>query len=213
MQQLTNPPANDAPEQVNELFETLEHMGVYGLRHPAASGLTWAYYGGRWGGFSVADGTVTLSNNTTNYLVVERSTGTLTSSTSTTNWNNLAQYARVYQVVTASGLVSTKQDHRAGFGGVHGPVPPPAAVSIASASTIAIPLGQRVAVITGTTTITSITATGHSGNSVTLIFASTAGLTDGSNLKLNGNFTGTADDTVTLACDGTNWYECSRSAN
>ena len=48
---------------------------------------------------------------------------------------------------------------------------------------------------------------------MTLIFESTAGLTDGGNLKLSGNFTGTADDTITLVCDGTNWYGTPGSAN
>ena len=37
--------------------------------------------------------------------------------------------------------------------------------------------------------------------------------TDGSNLKLNGNFVTTADDTITLVYDGTNWYEMCRSVN
>lgn len=67
--------------------------------------------------------------------------------------------------------------------------------------------------ISGTNTITSIVATGWAGKTVRLIFLSTAGLTDGSNLKLTGNFAGTADDQVVLSCDGTNWYEASRAAN
>ena len=40
-----------------------------------------------------------------------------------------------------------------------------------------------------------------------------AQVTVGSNLKLKGNFVTTADDCLTLACDGTNWYEMARSAN
>ena len=38
-------------------------------------------------------------------------------------------------------------------------------------------------------------------------------MTDGSNLKLAGNFVTTADDVITLVCDGTNWFEMSRSVN
>lgn len=64
--------------------------------------------------------------------------------------------------------------------------------------------------ITGTNAITSITAK-TAGTIVTLQFDSTATLTDGSNLKLNGNFTGAADATITLVSDGTNWYEVARS--
>jgi len=37
--------------------------------------------------------------------------------------------------------------------------------------------------------------------------------TDGNNLKLAGDFVTTADDTTQLMCDGTNWYEMSRSVN
>lgn len=64
--------------------------------------------------------------------------------------------------------------------------------------------------ITGTNAITSITAK-TAGTVVTLQFDSTATLTDGSNLKLNGNFTGAAEATITLVSDGTNWFEVCRS--
>lgn len=198
---------------INEAFETLGHQEVYGKSHSTTTGLTWGYYGGRWGGLSVAAGTLALTNAATNYVVVLRSTGVISSSTSATNWNDAGLYARVYQLTTAGSVVTAVQDHRAGPLGVHGDCPPPAAVTIASAATIAIPLGQRVATISGTTGITSITATGHSGTTVLLIFAAALTVTDGGNLKLASNFTTTADDTLTLACDGTNWFEMARSAN
>lgn len=212
MQQLAAQQAS-AEVPVNENFQTLEHQQVYGQRQPAHSGLTWGYYGGRWGGFSVSDGTLTLTNGATNYIVVDRSTGAISVSTSTTNWNNTAEYARVYQVTTSGGVVTAVQDHRAGPLGVHGQLAPPEVVTVASAATIAIPAGQRVVKISGTTSISTITATGHSGAVVTLIFEGALTVNDGSNLRLAGNFATTADDTLTLACDGTNWYECSRSAN
>ena len=86
--------------------------------------------------------------------------------------------------------------------------------SVASvAGAITLPLGPEIITITGTNTITSITATKQTGKIKRLVFASTAGLTDGSNLKLAGDFAGSADDVVTLLCDGTNWTEISRSAN
>lgn len=105
---------------VNENFETLEHQSVYGKRQPPTTGLTWGYYGGRWGGFSIADGTLTLTNAATNYIVVERADGDITVSTSNTNWNNTTDYARVYQITTAGSVVTAVQDHRAGPNGVHG---------------------------------------------------------------------------------------------
>lgn len=107
---------------VNENFEALKWAGVYAKRAPATSGLTWGYYGGQWSGFVVADGTLSLADDSTNYIVVARSDGAVSTSTSTTNWNDLEDYARVYQVTTVSGLVSAELDFRSGYGGVHGAV-------------------------------------------------------------------------------------------
>jgi hypothetical protein len=69
--------------------------------------------------------------------------------------------------------------------------------------------------VTGGTSITSISTVGQAGNRVTLIFSGTPTVTDGGNLKLAGDITwdGSGDDTLTLVCDGTNWYEVARSTN
>lgn len=68
--------------------------------------------------------------------------------------------------------------------------------------------------VTGTTTITSITTTNlMAGTIFTIIFDGTLTFTDGSNLKLAGDFTTSADATITLRYDGTNFYEMSRSIN
>lgn len=88
--------------------------------------------------------------------------------------------------------------------------------TVASAATIVLPWSSDVVIISGTADITSITATGHAKRRVTLIFtgtAATTGVVDGSNLKLNGNFGYTPDDTITLVCDGTNWYAVGFSQN
>jgi hypothetical protein len=84
--------------------------------------------------------------------------------------------------------------------------------SVASAATIAVPPGCELLTVTGTTSITSVTA-GYAGQRVTLVFSGALTVTDGSNLKLAGNLVTTGDDTVTLVCDGTNWFETSRSVN
>jgi hypothetical protein len=86
--------------------------------------------------------------------------------------------------------------------------------SVASASTLVLPRPYNNSyLITGTTGITSVTATGWDGEIVALLFNNTLTVTDGSNLKLAGNFSATADDVLRLLCDGTNWYEVSRSNN
>jgi hypothetical protein len=86
--------------------------------------------------------------------------------------------------------------------------------SVASAATITIPVEARnkALKVTGTTGITSIAA-GRPGDRISLVFAASLTVTDGSNLKLAGNFSATADSTLRLLTDGTNWYEESRSLN
>jgi hypothetical protein len=86
--------------------------------------------------------------------------------------------------------------------------------TIASANQIAPPLLATVVSITGTNSIASILAeTRDTGRTLTLIFSGALTVIDGSNLKLNGNFVTSNTSTLVLVCDGTNWYELSRSIN
>jgi hypothetical protein len=82
---------------------------------------------------------------------------------------------------------------------------------VTAAATITIPKYKRV-LVNGTTTITSITA-GDPEQEIILHFTSTAQITDGGNLFLAGNFTGSANRTLSLFCDGANWLETARSTN
>lgn len=128
MQQLAEAQVN--PEvPVNENFETLSAFSIYGKRHAFSSGMTWAYYGSnstgmqgscKWGGFTVNEGTLTLTASSTNYIVVAKATGVISVSTSATNWDNSTDYVRVYKVTTGSSAVTATEDHRVGAGGVHG---------------------------------------------------------------------------------------------
>lgn len=84
--------------------------------------------------------------------------------------------------------------------------------AVASAGTISIT--GNVFHVTGTTNITSISGTNvNAGTEVILIFDASVTVTNGSNLKLAGDFSATANDTMKLVYDGTNWYEVSRSIN
>ena len=83
---------------------------------------------------------------------------------------------------------------------------------VASAATITLPSNGDIFNITGTTAITSVTPL-WAGKIITLKFADILTFTDGLNLKLAGNFVTSADDTISLICDGTNWYEIGRSVN
>lgn len=105
---------------VNEALDILAHQEVYGVDPDTTTGLTWGYLGGRWGGFVVTTGTLSLTDNAENYIVVERSTGAITVATATTNWNNQTTYARAFHLTTLSGVVTDIRDYRGGPGGVHG---------------------------------------------------------------------------------------------
>lgn len=83
--------------------------------------------------------------------------------------------------------------------------------TIAAATALVLPPGD-VVTVTGNTTVTSIGA-GSAGVARVLVFTGTPTVTDGSNLKLAGNLVATADDTLSLVCDGTNWIETARSVN
>jgi hypothetical protein len=92
-------------------------------------------------------------------------------------------------------------------------------VTTTSAGTITID-DCNVIVLTGGTAITTIntcdTAAENISRELTIIWGvgATFDVTDGSNLKLNGNFTtAVADSTLKLICNGTNWVEISRSVN
>lgn len=81
--------------------------------------------------------------------------------------------------------------------------------TVASSGTVTLPK-TRVAVVTGTTTITSLTATGNDiGRFVILRVTGACQITDGSNIDIAGNFTGPGR--LLLVCDGTNWIELGRS--
>ena len=67
-------------------------------------------------------------------------------------------------------------------------------------------------IITGTAAIPSIVVDGWDGEEVTLIFASTASLVAGSNLKIGVTFSATADDVIKLVCSGANWYRVAAGA-
>lgn len=99
---------------------TLEHQAVYGRNQQYTGLLIWGWWGGRWSGFLVNAGYATLTASSTNYMVVLRSTGAVSVSTSITNWNDATLYARVYLITTNTTTIASFEDHRVGVGGVLG---------------------------------------------------------------------------------------------
>jgi hypothetical protein len=86
--------------------------------------------------------------------------------------------------------------------------------SVASSNTISIPYVGTLIPITGTTTIETITATSfNKGRLLTLQFVSSVQIAVSGNIILAGSvaFNATANDTLTLICNGTSWIEVSRA--
>lgn len=101
----------------NAYFDAASPATLYGRRESTCSGLTWGYYGGAptlSGGTlgSIANGTLTLTASTTNYIVALKSTGAVSNSTATTNWNDTANYWRLYSAVTGTATVTSYSDVR-----------------------------------------------------------------------------------------------------
>lgn len=109
-------PGNGAAVTVNANFEAGRAAMMYGRRASTTgtpTALTWGYYGGQYApGVSVPDGTLTLTNSATNYIVADRATGAVSSSTGTTNWNDSTNYIQLYEVTASGGVVTAYIDRR-----------------------------------------------------------------------------------------------------
>lgn len=104
---------------VNGLFDAASPAMFGGRRAEACAGLIWGYYGGRWGGTAVANGTLTLAAGTTNYIVADRTTGAITlAEDSPSEWDQGSLYARLYLVTTGASAVTSYEDHRIGPSGL-----------------------------------------------------------------------------------------------
>lgn len=87
--------------------------------------------------------------------------------------------------------------------------------AIAAAATISIPTDGNVFHVTGATNVTNgITVNAwDNGRDVTLIFDSTPTVSDTGTSVLSTDFVATTNDTLSIVCDGTNWYQKGTSAN
>lgn len=112
------PGQTNAEVPINENFNAIADVFLYAYRAEYSTGLIWGYYGGSWGDVDIADGTLTLEDGATNYIVVERATGDISVDTATTDWNDTDNFARVYRVTTAAGAVLVVSSRRLGPGGL-----------------------------------------------------------------------------------------------
>ena len=106
--------------KVNENMDSLAGASVYGLRQPATTGLTWAYWGGWFDGATRSQGTLSLTDASTNYSVVAKADYTISAATTSTNWDNTTDYWRVGIATTSGGAITAYVDARFSPGGAQG---------------------------------------------------------------------------------------------
>lgn len=115
LDQLSTSSAN-IPTRLNESNDALSPSSLYGRRASTTTGLIWGYYGGRFASAPIANGTVTLTASTTNYVVAAVSGGAVSVSPAATNWNDPANYIRLYKIVGGASTVTSYEDHRQAIG-------------------------------------------------------------------------------------------------
>lgn len=111
----------DKEEAVNEFFDPASPALNFGRRASTTAGLTWGYYGGTIDisgtPTQIANGTVALSDNATNY-VKRTAAGVVSKVTSApSGWPAvLAGVVALYTVVTSGGVITSYTDHRLSTG-------------------------------------------------------------------------------------------------
>lgn len=97
----------------NELFDAGSPATLFGRRASTTSGLTWGYYGGAISVDGVLEllpnGTVTLTNGTTNYLVYDDAGSPTGVFVGTGSWPS---GTRLYEIVVSGGAVVSYTDWR-----------------------------------------------------------------------------------------------------
>lgn len=101
----------------NAFFDAASQAATFARRASTSTGLTWGYYGGNFTKpdgtmVQVANGTLTLTASATNYITVLRSTGVVYSSITSTAWDDVYNYLRLYSVVTGTATVTSYTDAR-----------------------------------------------------------------------------------------------------
>lgn len=103
--------------QANALYDAASPATLYGRRSSSTSGTNWGYYGGNvtksdGTQSTIANGSLSLTVSSTNYIVAQKSDGAVSASTSTTNWNDSANYWRLYSVVVGASTITSYTDER-----------------------------------------------------------------------------------------------------
>ena len=99
----------------NAVFDAASPAATYGRRMSTTTGLVWGYYGGKvqlaGAVTSIANGTVTLTASTTNYVEAHPETGAV--SKNATGFT--PGYLPLYTVVTGAATISSYTDQRTNY--------------------------------------------------------------------------------------------------
>ena len=204
--------------QANAVFDAASPATLFGRRSSATTGLTWGYYGGNvtksdGTQSTISNSTVSLTASTTNYITALKSDGTVYCNTTTTNWNDTANYWRLYSVVAGSATITSYTDERelgrmTGLGtGLVAPV--------TKTTDFTLGANENEVICNGTASITATlpAASGWVGRKVRIktIAAYTVISASSNVVPLAGGAAGTAILAATagkwaeLVSDGTNW--------
>lgn len=200
--------------QANAVFDALSPAMLYGRRASTCSGLVWGYYGGNvtksdGTQTTIANGTLSLSASVINYIVAQKSDGAVSSSTGTTNWNDRANYWRLY-IRNADGTWTDEREIGRMTGLGTGLVTP-----VTKTADFTLGANENEVICNGSASITATlpAASGWVGRKVRLktIAAFTVVSYSSNVVPLAGGAAGTAILSATagkyaeLVSDGTNW--------
>jgi len=198
----------------NAAFDAASPAMLYGRRASTCSGDVWGYYGGNvtlsdGSQTTKANGTLSLSASVINYIVAQKSDGAVSSSTGTTNWNDRANYWRLY-IRNADGTWTDEREigRMTGLGtGLVAPVTKTADFTLGA--------NENEVICNGSASITATlpAASGWVGRKVRFktIAAFTVVSASSNVVPLAGGAAGTAILAATagkyaeLVSDGTNW--------
>jgi len=211
----------DQATKANGLLNATSPAALFGLKYATTTGLTFGYHGGHptlsSGSIgTIADATLTLTASTTNYVTAPKESGIPGVSTATTNWNDTANYWRLYSITTNTTGITGYTDYReigkmtGGGGGSSSSVAP---VTKTTDFTLAANENEVICNGTASITVTLPSASSFVGRKVRIkTRAAFTVISASSNVKpLDTDTAGTAILAATagkwaeLVSDGANW--------
>lgn len=175
--------------RMNALVDALSPAALYGRDADNCTGLDFAYFGGRFLSNEIAADVITVTDDATTYVVAARADGTVSASTSNTNWNDDDDYVRLWQLVAADGAIEEWYDHRQAIGASGGGgsgTPPPKVIQVACSD-------EASALTTGTNKVkfrapyAMTLNAGNAGVRCSLSTAQTSGSTFTVDVNVNGS--------------------------